>query len=112
MNPWKNTKKIYGTCTHPSDQEYYYYTTKILPPIYRMYTTVGWADIGTRAKVPQRFVCIPFKSNGNRRKKCFDPVTVSLLVTSVWVIPYLILRIFKNLNTYSDKMHLKKYFQE
>jgi hypothetical protein len=42
-----------------------------------------WVDIETGAKVPK--VCyIPFKSDENNQKKCFDPVTAS----SFWVMHY------------------------
>jgi hypothetical protein len=35
-------------------------------------------------------VCyIPFKSNENERKKCFDPVTASSLVKTFWVMHYI-----------------------
>jgi hypothetical protein len=35
-------------------------------------------------------VCyIPFKSNANKRKKCFDPVTASSLGKTFWVMHYI-----------------------
>jgi hypothetical protein len=47
----------------------------------------GWVDIRTRT-VPE--ICyISFKSNENRRKKCFDSVTPSSLVTTLWGIHYI-----------------------
>jgi hypothetical protein len=31
---------------------------------------------------------MPLKSNKNKRKKCYDPVTASLLVKTFWVMHY------------------------
>jgi hypothetical protein len=44
------------------------------------YCTVGWVDIGTRRKVPLRFVTYLSKVMKIDEKKCFDPVTASSLV--------------------------------
>jgi hypothetical protein len=96
--------------------------------MFYLYVVVGWVDIGTRTKVPLKFV-IPYLSKVTKinEKKCFDPVTASSLVKTFWVMHYKevkkilfhnmdfmgikrcrIFVDFKNIKQYSDKMHLKK----
>jgi hypothetical protein len=42
--------------------------------------TVGWVDIGTRTKVPLRYVTYLSKVTKINKKKWVDPVTASSLV--------------------------------
>jgi hypothetical protein len=50
---------------------------------------IGWVDIGTRTKVPLKFVTYLSKITKINEKKCFDLVTASSLVKTFWVMHYI-----------------------
>jgi hypothetical protein len=54
-----------------------------------IYCTVGWVDIGTRTKVPLKFVTYLSKVMKINEKKCFDTVTASSFVNTFWVMHYI-----------------------
>jgi hypothetical protein len=55
---------------------------------------VGWVDFGTIDKSTPEDCYLPFKSNKNKQKKCFDPVTASSLAKTFWVMHYIEVNIF------------------
>jgi hypothetical protein len=53
-----------------------------------LHPALGWVDIGTRTKVPKRFVTYLSKVV-KINKKCFDQVIPSQLVKTFWVMHYI-----------------------
>jgi hypothetical protein len=54
-----------------------------------MYYVLGWVDKWNWDKSTPEVCYLPFKSNKNKRKKCFDSVTASSLVKTFWVMHYI-----------------------